>query len=285
MDFSNGFNLKISDKEYNLLVALIYDRSGINLGSNKKELVKARLNKRIKALNLNTFKEYYEYVVKPEGEDELVEMLNAISTNVTSFFRENSHFDFMTKKALPEIVERKTKSGEKRIRIWSSACSTGEEVYTILITVLEYIKDPRGWDIKVLGTDISTKALALARNGVYDKEKISNIPGLLVSKYFDIHEEKGEKYYKVKEEVQRMGMFTRLNLMDKVFPFRNKIDIIFCRNVMIYFDKQTQTEVVKKFEKYLDEGGYLFIGHSESLIGMDIKKLKCMQTAVYKKIE
>ncbi len=283
MDLPIMNNIVLTDNEYNSLVEFIYNVSGINLGDNKKELVKARLMKRIRHYNFGSFAEYYNYVIQDPSGKELEDLLNAISTNVTSFFREKQHFDYLTNVVFPEMFERKKIKGEQKIRIWSAAASSGEEIYTILMTLLEYMKNPAGWDIKILGTDISTKALAQAKEATYSLDRVRGIPPNYLSKYFDKVESRHEVNFSVKQSLKNMAFFARLNLMSDAFPFTGKFDFIFCRNVMIYFDKPTQNTLVNKLYNYLDDNGYLFIGHSESLVGMQTK-FKTVAAAAFKKI-
>ncbi len=277
-------DVKRSDREYELIANFIYETCGINLGDNKRELVKARLMKRIRYHKFRTFREYYDFVIHEQSGEEVAQMLDSISTNVTSFFREDQHFDYMLKKALPEIVERKRKAHNTKLRLWSAACSSGEEVYTMLITLAESMKTMVGWDIKVLGTDISTKVLMAAHEGLYDFERIKTVPLHLQDKYFDREMVDGQIMFRVKDQLRSMATFRRLNLMREAFPFQNKFDIIFCRNVMIYFDKPTQHKLLTKLHHCLDVGGYLFIGHSESLIGTNLK-FTTVAPAAFKKTQ
>ncbi len=276
-------NLSISENEYIEIRDLVYAKSGIWLGENKKGLVKARLAKRIRTFNFKSFKEYQQFILKEENSDELIEVINAISTNVTSFFREPEHFQLLEQVILPEIVERKSKAGQKKIRIWSAACSSGEEVYTILMILREYFRDDHSWDIRVLGTDISTKVLGIAKKGCYDQEKIKDLPVHLRKKYFNKFYDDGREIYSVSEEIKKMATFARFNLMDEKFAFQSKLDIIFCRNAMIYFDLESRKCLVKKIFDSIDKIGYFFIGHSESLIGLP-SDFKIVSPAVYKKI-
>jgi len=273
---------EISKEMYKVFVEFIYTKSGISLGDKKEELVKARLMKRMRFHKFRSFRRYYDYVLKDKSGEEITQMLNAISTNVTYFFREDGHFDYLSKTVLPEIINKKNSLGDKKIRIWSAGCSTGEEVYSILVTLNEYIKDLSNWDIKILGTDLSTKTLEVATLGVYSWERRKDIPIQFFNKYF-IREWKGtDKKFRIKQEAKKYVVFRRLNLMRESYPFSNKFDIIFCRNVMIYFDKKVQGVLVNKFYKYLVEQGYLFVGHSESLIGIKTG-FKKVSTAVHKK--
>jgi len=276
--------LKLSNKEYALLADLIYRRSGIALGDNKKELVKARLMKRLKFHGLKSFGEYYELLLRDKTDSEIVETIDAISTNVTSFFREKQHFDYLSKIVLPNTIEQKKRIRKRKIRIWCAAASTGEEPYCIMFTLLEYLKTTLGWDIKELATDISTKVLAKAQEGVYEHQRMRGISPFFVDKYFDKKIEGKEKFYKVKDEIRNLVVFRRLNLMMERFPFSGKFDFIFCRNVMIYFDKPTQEKLVNKMAASLETGGHLFIGHSESLAGFAKDNLVTVAPAAFQKI-
>lgn len=276
-------DIELSEDEYTLFAKLIYERSGISLGENKKDLVKARLRKRLKFYKLDSYREYYEYLLSDKCGVEIVELIDAISTNVTSFFRENQHFDFLSKKILPEIIEKKRQEKCNTIRVWSSASSTGEEIYSIIITLCEHLGNILPWDIKVLGTDISTKALAAAKLGSYNEEKIKTVSPQLREKYFIKKNDTDGVIYEVKPEFKQLAVFHRINLMDEAFPFKKKFDIIFCRNVMIYFDRRTQEELINKFTRYLPQDGFLLIGHSETLLGMKTD-FRSIASAVYQKI-
>ncbi len=284
MGFFSDFALEISDQDYSLFAELIYKRSGIFLGDNKKELLKARLLKRMRVYGFSRFRDYYKYVTEDKSGAELVKMLDVISTNVTSFFREVQHFDFMTTRIFPDIFERNRR--RHRVRIWSAGCSSGEEVYSVLITLLEYMKNQKlslnAWDVKILGSDISTKVLAFAKQARYDESKIKSVPPLLLSSYFRRKSAPGEDAFEVSDLVKKLAFFYRVNLMSDSFPFQGPFDIILCRNVMIYFDVNTQMKLMDKFCKYLDEDGYLIIGHSETLLGLRAN-LKSVAPAVFKK--
>ncbi len=273
---------ELKDSEYRLFTDLIYKKSGIFLGDNKHELVRTRLQKRIRELGLKSFKEYYDYVIDDKTGKELVHLLDAISTNHTFFFREKDHFDFFSSK-LPEIAQKKAAVGNKKIRIWCAAASSGEEPYTIVICILESM-NVSGWDIKMLATDISTKALAKAVEGRYRANQFKGVSPLIISKYFDREDVAGEKFYKVKPELKSFIMFRRFNLMQPQFPFKGRFDFIFCRNVMIYFDQATQQALVHKLLNFLEMGGYLFIGHSETLVGSVKNRVRVVGSAVFQRI-
>lgn len=249
----------ISKEEFQRFRTLIYDESGITLSDQKQSLVSSRLSKRLRELGLSTFTDYYQQLMNDASREEFTRMLDLISTNKTDFFREPKHFDFLRDQILPELVQ------DKRVRVWSSACSTGEEPYTIAMTLYDGVSDPSQWDFKILASDLSTRVLAKAAAGVYDKERVHDVPADAVRRHFLRGRGTSEGQLKVKPHLSGIIQFRRLNLMDEQFPIKTPLDLIFCRNVMIYFDRPTQEQLVNKFYRYLKPGGYLFIGHSESL--------------------
>ena len=266
----------ITSDEFNRFRTLIYDESGISLGDQKQTLLASRLSKRLRDLGLTTFTEYYEQVTGDTTKEEFTRMLDLISTNKTDFFREPKHFDFLRERILPELA------GEKRIRIWSSACSTGEEPYTIAMTLYEGVDDPQRWDFKVLASDLSTRVLAKAASGLYEAERVRDVPPEVVRRHFLRGRGESEGLLKVKPHLASMIQFRRLNLMDDRFPIKSPLDLIFCRNVMIYFDRPTQEQLVNKFYRYLKPGGHLFIGHSESLQWVE-HPFKVVGPTIYRK--
>ncbi len=276
--------MDLSEKEYRLLADFIYEKSGIDLGDSKQQLVKTRLQKRIRKLGLESFKEYYDYVIKQKSGDELTELLDAISTNYTFFFRERDHFDFLSKKGIDQIIQKKQKNGSRKLRVWCAAASTGEEPYTILITLMEKIKNLGGWDFKMLATDISTKVLKKCQVGVYQKKQLEELSPLLRDKYFDAVVEDNEKKYMIKEEVKSLISFRRFNLITSKFPFKGKFDIIFCRNVMIYFDRPTQESLNLKMLNAMEPQGFYFIAHSETLSGPAKSLVKPLGSAYFQKL-
>ncbi|MBK9305842.1 MAG: protein-glutamate O-methyltransferase [Nitrospira sp.] len=253
MDFA------ISTDEFERFRALIYDESGIALNDQKQGLVASRLSKRLRELKLSSFSEYYDQLMHDPHREEFTRMLDLISTNKTDFFREPKHFDFLREEILPTLTP------EKKARIWSSACSSGEEPYTIAMTLYDGVHDPAQWDFKILATDLSTRVLAKAAEGVYDEERVRELPSDIVRRHFLRGRGHSHGLLKVKPRLATMIRFQRLNLMDEQFPIKSPLDLIFCRNVMIYFDRPTQERLVNKFYRYLKPGGHLFIGHSESL--------------------
>ena len=249
----------ITAEEFERFRALIYDESGISLNEQKRTLVESRLSKRLQHLGIQTFSEYYSVITEDANREEFMQMLDLISTNKTNFFREPHHFDFLRTTILPGLA------AARQIRIWSSACSSGEEPYTIAMTLLESVQDAALWDCKILASDLSTKVLAKAASGVYDQDRFRDVPPDLLQRYFLRGRDGSAGLYKVKPHLAAMIQFRRINLMEERFPITTPLDLIFCRNVMIYFERPTQETLVNKFYGYLKPGGYLFIGHSESL--------------------
>ena len=249
----------ITAEEFQRFRALIYHESGISLGEQKKSLLASRLSKRMRDLDLATFSEYYAKVAEDQTREEFTRMLDLISTNKTDFFREPKHFDFLRERIIPKLIRI------KNIRIWSSACSTGEEPYTIAMTLFDYVQNPSQWDFKILASDLSTRVLAKATAGIYGEDRFRDVPPDVMKRHFLRGRGEQTGVFKVKPHLAGAITFRRLNLMDDRFPIKNPLDLIFCRNVMIYFDRPTQEKLVNKFHHYLKPGGYLFIGHSESL--------------------
>lgn len=249
----------ISSDEFQRFRKLIYEESGISLSEQKRSLLVSRLSKRLRELGVATFAEYYDRLMEDANREEFTRMLDLISTNKTDFFREPGHFDFLRERILPELEP------VKRIRIWSSACSTGEEPYTIAITLYEAVQVPAQWEFHILASDLSTRVLAKAAAGIYDSERVADVPEDVVRRHFLRGRGNSTGLVKVKSHLASIIRFRRINLMDEPFPIKTPLDLIFCRNVMIYFDRPTQEKLVNRFHRYLKPGGYLFIGHSESL--------------------
>jgi chemotaxis protein methyltransferase CheR len=252
-------NATISDQEFELFRKLIYDQVGITLESHKKTLLISRLGKRLRELGLPTFQAYYDHVSRKGEEEELTKLLDLVSTNKTEFFREPIHFDFLRDHILPQAQSTRT------LRIWSSASSSGEEPYSIAMTISDAVPDLVRWNIKILASDISTRVLAHAAAGIYDEERIEQLPKEVVHRHFLRGKGPQAGKFRVRPTLAGLVTFRRINLMDAAYPIRNPLDVIFCRNVMIYFDRPTQARLMEKFFRYLKPGGYLFIGHSESL--------------------
>jgi chemotaxis protein methyltransferase CheR len=272
--------LKLSDKEFRKLSELVYAQCGIILGEHKRSLVVGRLNKELKQKGFESFMEYYEYVTHDPTGQALNTLIEKISTNHTFFWRENDHFDFFTNTVLPEEVALMRQRKSRDLRIWCAGCSTGEEPYTLAMLVREYFgRDLRNWDAGVLATDISDRVLRIATEGVYREENLKKLPPRLRNDYF-VHAD--EDVWEVREDLRKMVLFRKLNLMRENYPFKGRFQIIFCRNVMIYFDTPTRNALVQRFYRSMEPGGYLFIGHSESLGRMNCP-FRYVRPAVYRK--
>ena len=271
--------LNLPDRLYQQFSRLVYDQCGINLHEGKKALLQARLNKRLRATGIGSYEEYFHLITSPNSSSEFIHFLDSVSTNLTFFFRESQHFEFLDK-ILPELLARKQKEGAARLRVWSAGCSTGEEPYSLAMCILAHIPDSLRWDFRILATDISTRTLEVACKGTYSDERMQKVPPTMRQMYFKKRGDNGRTEYDVSGNLKRVITFRRLNLKDQ-YPFKGPFDFIFCRNVMIYFDKKTQEDLVNRMAGYLGPGGYLFIGHSESLTGLS-HKLTYVRPAIYR---
>jgi chemotaxis protein methyltransferase CheR len=257
----------LSDREFQFVSDLVHSHCGINLHDGKKELVQGRLARCVRQSGFANVGEYLAHVRDDASGNELAGLTDAISTNLTSFFREKSHFDHLGAEFLPALIARKRKSGDQRIRGWSAGCSTGEEPYTIAITLLEGLGRGGNWDTKLLATDISRPVLGHAKHGIYEHSRLSTVPNALRERHFSQAGRGHEATYQANDTLRKTIRFNHLNLM-AAWPFKGPFDFIFCRNVMIYFDKPTQQKLVNRFWQCLAPGGLLFTGHSESLTGV-----------------
>lgn len=271
--------IRLTDEEYRLIRDLVYSRFGINLTEQKRALIVGRLQKILREKGFLSFRQYYDHVVSDKSGEALTMLVNRISTNHTFFYRENDHFDFLLNEVLPEIRAR-IGSGPKKLRIWCAGCSTGEEPYTLAIIVKEFLQNEIGrWDIGILATDISQRVLDLAEAGVYPKENLDKLPAKFKKGNFHARDKEN---WVVADHVKKLVLFRRFNLMRTQFPFKGKFDVIFCRNVMIYFDDPTKSALIKRFHQFTAQHGYLFIGHSETL-GRNNTLFRYVKPAVYKK--
>lgn len=273
----------LTDSEFNELVRIIYDKTRIQMSEHKRALVTSRISKRIRALNMSSFKEYIDYL-KGAPDEEVTNFINAVTTNKTDFFRENKHFEYMKTTFLPNW-EKSYKEGKvNNLRIWSAACSTGEEPYTIAMTLHDYFGERfNHYDIKILASDIDTNVLSHACAGIYKEEAVETIQTNTLKKYFLKGTGNNAGLYKVKNILQKCISFRQLNFKDEDFDIHTKFDLIFCRNVIIYFDKEFQKELFNKFYRYMKEDSYVFIGHSETLFGIS-DLFKYISSNIYKKI-
>ena len=271
----------LSDSDFRMISDIVYKHCGINLHEGKKELVRARLAKRLRLGNFRTFPEYMKHVLADKTGNEFSMLIDSLSTNLTSFFREGRHFEFLRERFLPPLIDRKRKAMDKKVRVWSAGCSSGEEPYSIAITLLEAVEGGERWDLKVLATDISTSVLEHAKEGLYDEERVAPVSLMQRNKYLISRSVGGQKMFEVNGQVKSCVVFRYLNLMGQ-WPIKPPIDFIFCRNVMIYFDKPTQQRLIGRYWEMLESGGVLFTGHSESLTGIE-HKFKYVEPTIYMK--
>ena len=246
---------------------------GLDLHQGKERLVSARLGKHLLAGGFKSFDEYFRHVQKDNTGQSLIALINALTTNHTSFLREAEHFRFLTGTVLPEMAK-----GRTSLRIWSAACSTGEEVYTLLFSCLDAQSTSKIPTVRLVGTDISTRVLGIAREATYGADRIAQLPQPWVTRFL---KKVPPDRYRVRDEVRSLAEFNRLNLTERL-PDSYRFPVIFCRNVMIYFNKQTQSQLVKRLAERLEPGGYLFVGHAESLTGLE-HGLRYIRPAVYRK--
>lgn len=269
----------ITDAEFNQLSQLVYQHAGIHLPPQKKELVRSRLTKFLRSRKLASFHEYYQGVLKDTTGLELINLLDAISTNMTAFWREPKHFEFLGQELLPSLRQKCKKAPQWRL--WSAGCSSGEEPYTMAMVLLNALASKDLAGVKIYASDINTQVLNQAQRGIYPLSRVEPLSPEWRRRYFQKGVNQFEGYVRVKPEVKQLVEFFRLNLMDH-FPFKQEFDVIFCRNVMIYFEKGTQTELVNKFYQCLKPNGYLFIGHSESLCNIS-HQFAYVKPTIYRK--
>lgn len=268
----------LNDGEFNLIREVVYKESGINLTDMKKALVQSRVMKRLRELKIPDYESYCGYLAD-NYDAEIVNLINCITTNKTDFFREPRHFDFMKETALPEFE----RAGRKALRIWSAGCSNGAEPYTIAISIREYFRDRMFPDVKILATDIDTQVLRKAEAGVFGAAELENVDIGIVRRYFKRGRGDNAGLFKVTEAVRGMITFGRLNLLDDCYPMKRTFDIIFCRNVIIYFDTASRKKLFEKFERFLNDDGYLIMGHSETLTGLT-NRFSFIGNTIYRKV-
>ncbi len=263
--------MELSGKSFQNFSDFIYTKTGICMDKGKESLVTSRIGKRMRKLEMNSFDDYLKFIKEERNENEMVEMIDAISTNITHFFRESEHFDYASK-----VFSKWLDRGQKKFRFWSAASSTGEEPYSLAMTLAEVMHGESA-DIKILATDISTRVLSLAKNGVYEKSRVAAIPKEY-KKYFSSTPDKEQ--IQVTDEIRNRVTFSRINLSSPPFPMRGPFDMVFCRNVMIYFDNTVRTRLINDIYRLLKPGGIFFVGHSESLSSIN-HQFKYLKPAVY----
>lgn len=270
---ASPLQLELSASHFEQVRRIVYEKCGINLTPGKEELVKSRLVKRLQALDLHNFDEYLQFVKQDLSGKELAQMLDVLTTNKTYFYRESAHFEYLCQEILPNWRQQK-------LRIWSAGCSSGEEPYTVGALLREHLKGIDRHDVRILATDLSMRVLERAKNANYAAENFNEMPPALLQKHFTLISQ-NPRTYRVNENVRKLVTFARLNLLSD-WPMRGPFDVIFCRNVMIYFDLPTRERLVNRYWKLLAPGGYLFIGHSESLNGIN-HQYHYIQPAAYMK--
>jgi chemotaxis protein methyltransferase CheR len=267
----------MSNQDFEFVRNMAREHTGIMLSDHKRDMVYSRLVRRIRALGLDSFRSYCKYLEDNLG-SELTNFINSITTNLTSFFREPHHFEFLRNTAIPEI--KKNHARDKRVRIWSAGCSTGEEPYSIAITLRE-AKFDRSWDVKLLATDLDTNVVQHASEGIYQFDRVTGIDQSLLDSYFDFDGDGRDKKALVKDKARELITFKQLNLLHD-WPMKGKFDVIFCRNVIIYFSKDTQKVLFDRYANLLNDNGYMIIGHSESLHGVS-KRFEPLGKTIYRK--
>lgn len=273
--------LDLTDRDFRNFSTLIYEKSGINLHHGKRELLKARLAKVLRQFDFKSVGDYYDFLMQDTSGDAFIPLLDVISTNLTAFLREPKHFEFLAETTVPELCAAAGTGNAGRIRVWCAGCSSGEEAYSIAMTMLEALPENRRPDLRILGTDISTRMLQLAEKGVYEASRVDKVPYAMRRQYFQKGVNRWKGFYRVKPLVRDIVQFRRLNFIEP-FAFSRPFDIVFCRNVMIYFDKETQEKLVNRFHEVIQGAGYLFIGHSESLTGVR-HRFRYVRPSVYRK--
>lgn len=269
-----GGELKLSPAEFRQIRDLAHQRFGLDLKSGKEGLVAARLGKKLRQLGFDTFAEYHRHVLADRSGEALIELIDALTTNHTSFLRERAHFDFLARAANEEL------RWANPLRVWSAACSSGEEPYSIAMCLAEALGRSPAREFRILATDISTRVLEMARRGVYPAARFDEVPEAMRRAHLLRGRRDSQGFYKVKPELAAHIQFERCNLIEP-FPERGRFHVIFCRNVMMYFDKGTQQDIVQRLSVRLERGGYLFVGHSESLTGIE-HELQYVRPAIYR---
>ena len=273
----------MTEREFSRFAEFIYDQCGIKMPPAKKTMLEARLQKRLRALRMGSFQDYADYLFSHEGAGlELVHLIDVVTTNKTDFFREPAHFDYLVSTALPELAASRGTGFRKGLAIWSAGCSSGEEPYTLSMVLAEFAEQNQGFSYNILATDICTTVLDKAKLAIYDEERVEPVSLPLKRKYLLRGKDGQRGFVRVVPELRSRIRFRRLNFMDDDFGLRDPMDIIFCRNVIIYFDKRTQERLLTKFCRHLIPGGYLFMGHSETLSGLDVPLVQVAST-IYRK--
>lgn len=278
-------SVRLSSRLFDELTVFIHDQVGIKITPVKKVMLEGRLQKRLRKLGMRSFEEYCTFLFSEEGRNgELTNMIDEVTTNKTDFFREPAHFNYLTSRVLPTLLKSDRFTPSNKLTIWSAGCSSGEEPYTIAMVVQDFA-DTAGEEslpFQIVATDISRRVLERGLKAIYEEDRVAPIPMDIKKKFLLRSKNPGEGLFRIAPEIRSRVSFRRLNFMDSDFGFREKIDIIFCRNVIIYFDKTVQERLLNKFCRCLKPNGYIFMGHSETLFGMDLP-LQQVAPTVYRK--
>jgi len=275
------FKAVLTEHEFNRLSNFIYTEYGIKMPPAKKVMLQSRLQKRLRVLNMTSYKEYVDLVFSKDGADEVVHMIDVVSTNKTDFFREATHFDFLSQVVLPAFVS--TQATRRTIKVWSSACSSGEEAYSLAMVMSEFATQNSLLDFSIYATDISTRILQHAALAVYHENRISTLPMNLKKRYFLKSKDRSKQTVRVIPQLRQKVNFQRFNLMNTTYNTPDVYDVIFCRNVLIYFDRETQERVISRLCTRLKQGGYFFLGHSESILNLKVP-LKQVKPTIFIRI-
>ena len=279
------YSATLSSREFKQLSDLIQEQFGIQMPPEKKTMLESRLRKRLKALNMDNFKDYCAFLFSEEGQSvELLHMVDVVTTNKTDFFREAQHFEFLTKQALPDLILKHGTGVQRQLNVWSAGCSSGEEPYTLGMVLSEFGKYHPGFkfDFFILATDLSSQVLEKASQAIYRMDQVADVPLAFKQQYLLRGKNKQKDQVRIVPALRQRVRFRRMNFMDDDFQMREPMDIIFFRNVMIYFNRPTQAKLIQKFYDLLIPGGYLFLGHSESLSGCD-SPFQQVSPAVYRR--
>ena len=271
---------EFTQRDFDFLRKISNERTGIVVSDDKFDMFYSRLSRRVRVLGLSRFSEYCDYLKRDAEGEETLELVNAITTNLTAFFRENHHFEYLKDTVIPELIGKN--AAERKIRIWSSGCSTGEEPYSLAMTLHDAMSTVGGWDYRITATDIDSNVLSTAAKGVYQMERVEGIAKPVLKRWFQRGKGAQAERVRTKQALRDIIRFRQLNLISD-WTMREPRDVIFCRNVIIYFDKETKTRLVERYAESLKEGGYLFIGHSESLYNIT-DRFELIGNTIYRKV-
>ncbi len=276
------YKATLSNEDFKRLSSFIFKEYGIKMPEVKKTMLQSRLHKRLRELNMTNYKDYVDFVFSKEGQgNEVIHMIDVVSTNKTDFFREPVHFDFLHSNVLPELLNGERPN--RLIKVWSAGCSSGEEPYTLAMSLSEYMLEHPGFDFSIFATDISSRILKSAVEAIYKENRVEMLPLQLKKRYLLKSKDRINPTVRIVPDLRRRVSFQRLNFMDSSYNVPENFDIIFCRNVLIYFDRETQEKVINKLCSKLKPDGFFFLGHSESITNFDVP-LKQLKPTIFRKI-